>query len=151
MKNLLQTNVLSGLFFMLVGVGFLVPALQYGLGQASRMGPGYFPALLSIVLIGLGLTLAITGMTREQEDEPPITGFGLRAVVIVIGSILLFAFILQKAGLIASIFVLVVTSSLATRTAGKWQIWVFACTLAAFSAIIFVGLLGLPVPLWPRV
>lgn len=49
-----QKDFLSGLMFMVAGGTFAWGATSYQIGEAARMGPGYFPFTLGLILVGLG-------------------------------------------------------------------------------------------------
>ena len=51
-------DVFGGLIVMTIGTGFLVYSRALDIGTASRIGPGYFPTILSILIILLGLVIA---------------------------------------------------------------------------------------------
>lgn len=141
---------LAGLFFVVVGLGFLVAAQNYSLGSASRMGPGYFPSLLAGLLILIGSIVGLRSLRSTVDADGAIQApFSPRSAAIIIGSTLLFAAMLAYAGLIVAVIFLVFTSSAAVGRALHWQTFVLAVALAGFSAILFVTLLGLPVPVWP--
>jgi hypothetical protein len=146
-----KRDAISGLFFIIVGAGFLYASSHYQLGTASRMGPGYFPSLLSIVMIAIGCAITISGWRNASDSADDTLPLNLRGGAIIIGSVVLFAIILPRGGLLAAIFVLVVTSSVAAGRGFHWQTIVLAAALTVFSAVVFVKLLGLPVPLWPAI
>lgn len=56
----------AGLAFFVFGIGFAVLALNYPLGTTMRMGPGYFPVVLGLILAGLGLVVGL-GAFRSQS------------------------------------------------------------------------------------
>ncbi|CAH1649643.1 Tripartite tricarboxylate transporter TctB family protein [Hyphomicrobiales bacterium] len=148
MKTKLSPDVLAGFFFILVGLGFYLTAQNYPMGTAGRMGPGYFPAALAGILVLLGLAIGIQGM-RAPEDEEQAPVFSWKSAFIVTGATVLFAIVLEFAGVIAAIVALVVAGSAAVGRALHWQTFLLAIVLAAFSAILFVGILGVPMTLWP--
>ena len=146
-----RPDLFAGLFFILAGLGFLAAAQSYDLGSAARMGPGYFPSAVAGVLVLLGTAIAVQGLTAGAETSPgSAIAFSWTAAIIILGSAVLFALALSYAGVIAAILVTVVASSAAVGRAFHWQTILLAIALAAFSVVLFVLLLGLPVPLWPR-
>jgi hypothetical protein len=146
-----RPDLFAGLFFILVGLGFLAVAQSYDLGSAARMGPGYFPSAVAGVLVLIGAAVAAQGLMAGAGASPePTVPFSLTAAIIILGSAVLFAFALSYGGMIAAILVTVVVSSAAVGRAFHRQTFVLAVALAAFSVVLFVFLLGLPVPLWPR-
>ena len=45
----------SGFLFLFIGVGFFFGGADLTIGSASSMGEGYFPRLLSVTLISIGV------------------------------------------------------------------------------------------------
>jgi hypothetical protein len=89
-------DLVAGCLFLVVGVAFLVLAQDYQLGSARRMGPAYFPIVLSLVLIIIGLATVsraflVTGL--------PIRGGAGKSLALVTASVMLFGLIVQGAGL----------------------------------------------------
>ena len=113
-------DVFGGLIVMTIGTGFLVYSQALDIGTASRMGPGYFPTILSILMILLGLViagLALRGPTTEHS-------FGQvpwRGVLLLIGAVLFFGFALRGLGLAPAVLVVVLVTAWASRYAGAAQ------------------------------
>ena len=57
---------------------------------------------------------------------------------------------LAYGGLIAAIAVLVVVSAVASRESKVLETVALVAALVAFSVVVFVWLLGLPIPIWPE-
>ncbi|MDB5508062.1 MAG: hypothetical protein JWL93_531 [Hyphomicrobiales bacterium] len=146
----LRRDFLAGIFFVAIGLGFFVVSRTYNLGSASRMGPGYFPMLLGGVLMVIGALVSLKSL-RQTSDAGESVPVAVKSAAIIIGSTLLFALALTYAGLVIAVIVLVVAASAAVGRQFKWQTFALAAGLAAFSALLFVTLLGLPVPLWPNI
>src|SRR6266571_1517657 len=51
----------AGLIFVAFGIAAIVIGSNYALGTAARMGPGYFPRILGILMIVLG-TVVMFGL-----------------------------------------------------------------------------------------
>ena len=79
MKIKSQKDFFSGLMFMAVGVAFAWGATTYNIGEGARMGPGYFPLVLGILLAGLGAFIIFESLVVETEDGEPIGKLGLEA------------------------------------------------------------------------
>ena len=58
-------DFVAGLLFVAVGIAAIVIAANYPLGTAARMGPGYFPRILGILLILLGSALALRALRLQ--------------------------------------------------------------------------------------
>ncbi|RYH41152.1 MAG: tripartite tricarboxylate transporter TctB family protein [Alcaligenaceae bacterium] len=138
----------SGVMFVALGIGFAVQATKYSMGTAARMGPGYFPFWLGVVLALLGAIILI-GSLSKRATETTIDKFDFRIVALVVGSVILYGFILRPLGLYVSVFLLVVISSLASHEFSFKVAAANAIFLVLFSYLAFVKGLGLIFPLWP--
>ena len=136
----------SGLFFIAVAAGFIGLSHWYGMGTMHRMGPALFPTLVGVLLAGLGLVIALRSFAI---DGPPVPRFHARPITISLVAIALFGLALAHLGLIAAVAVLVLVGAVASRESKPLETVALAVALIAFSAAVFVWLLGLPIPLWP--
>ena len=136
----------SGVLFTLLGAGALAIGSKYTLGTASRMGPGYFPRILGILLIVLGGILALRALRVRGAPLPP---FHWRPLVIVLGSVVLFGAIVQKVGVALATVILIVTASAASREFRPRESLVVGVALAALAVGVFVVGLQLQLPIWP--
>ena len=140
-------DVWSGLIFTAAGAGAVVLGRESAMGTATKMGPGYFPTVLGVLLGLIGVALVVRAFVT---DGAPIRGFALRALVLVLGASVLFGIVLRGAGLIVALVALVLVSAAASRLV-QWKAAVaLAIGLATFSAVVFVKVLGLPIPLVGR-
>ncbi len=138
----------SGIMFIIVGLGFAAQASTYQMGTAARMGPGYFPFWLGIVLSLIGAIVMLSSFSRKAGPTK-IDRFDFRVLGLVVGSVILYGLILRPLGVYLSVFVLVVASSL-TSHEFNWKIAVGnAIFLVVFSYLAFIKGLGLIFPLWP--
>lgn len=135
----------AGIVYVVLGAGFALIARDYSLGTAIRMGPGYFPTVLGALLACVGLISVARGITRSGE---PLEGFAWRPVVFVSLSLILFAVLLNGAGLILALAALLLIAPMAAQSL-KYSVTgaLAAVFLIAFCALIFVEALGLPLPL----
>ena len=70
-----QKDFFSGLLFIIVGVAFAWGATSYKVGDAARMGPGYFPLLLGILMAIIGIAVTFYSLVVETEDGEKIGSF----------------------------------------------------------------------------
>ena len=68
MKLASQKDFFSGLMFTIVGITFAIGATNFTVGSAARMGPGYFPLLLGIVLAALGVIVTLQSFKSKAID-----------------------------------------------------------------------------------
>ncbi|WP_300300831.1 tripartite tricarboxylate transporter TctB family protein [Ferrovibrio sp.] len=136
-------DFLSGLMFIAFGAAFIYIAQDYTFGSPRRMGPAFFPVVLAIILVLIGLVVAVRGLL--VTEDPP-RGFTWRGLLLVIVSTLLFGALVRGAGLVVATPVLVCISAFASHLF-KWKITaIIAIGLTAFCVIVFVYALGLPMP-----
>jgi hypothetical protein len=134
--------------FIALGVGFSLKASQYQLGTSARMGPGYFPFWLGMVLALLGLVVLLSSLTKNAT-ETKIDKFDGRILLLVIGSVVLYGLVLRFLGVYLSVFALVIISSMASHEF-NWKVAVAnGLFLVVFSYLAFIKGLGLIFPLWP--
>jgi hypothetical protein len=136
----------SGLIFIGFGVGAIVIANNYPLGTAARMGPGYFPRILGILLILLGIALSLRALKLEGD---PIAAWKWRPTLTVLGSVVLFGFIVNAAGLVVSTIILIVMSSWASTEFRLKESIISGVLLSALVVGVFVIALKLQLPIWP--
>lgn len=138
----------SGVMFIALGLGAAWQATNYQMGTAARMGPGYFPFALGLVLAVLGAIILLCSLSKKAT-ETHIDKFEWRIAFLVVGSVVLYALILKLLGIYISVFVLVVISSMASYQF-SWKVAIGnGIFLVVFSYLAFVKGLGLIFPLWP--
>lgn len=138
----------SGLLFTSVGVAFLVLAQDNSMGSAADMGPAYFPSLVAILLIGLGLITCIRGASVASD---PIEFATLRPLVVIVLATIAFGLLLERLGLMLATGALVGISVFAGGTPRLTETVLLAAVLMAIGAVVFVWGLGVMVPLLPTV
>lgn len=136
----------SGVLFTLLGVGALAIGSQYTLGTAARMGPGYFPRILGILLIVLGVAIALRALRVRGEAMPR---FRVRPLVVVLGSVVLFGAIVRPLGVALSTVILIVVASAASSEFLPRESLLAGLLLAALAVGVFVVGLQLQLPIWP--
>ena len=150
-------DFLSGLMFTVVGVGFALGARDYTVGTAARMGPGYFPMMLGVLLAILGVLVTLKSFGGKLREGEEIGAIAWRPLLFIIGSNLLFGVLLgglpsiglPPFGLLPAIVALVVVSALAGAEFKLKEALVLSAILAVGSWLTFVKLLSLPFQLWP--
>jgi hypothetical protein len=129
-----------------IGVGTIILGSRYTLGSAARMGPGYFPRILGILLIVLGAVLALRA---TRTSGPPLPRFHWRPLVVVLGSVVLFGAIVNWMGVALSTVILIVAASAASREFRPREALIAGVLLATLAVGVFVIGLQLQLPIWP--
>ncbi|RXG98213.1 tripartite tricarboxylate transporter TctB family protein [Bradyrhizobium zhanjiangense] len=143
-----QRAFASGALFLAFAIFFFVMALNYPAGTAARMGPGYFPRLLAIVLAAIGLAVMLGAVLRTAERQR-LRSWDVKGLAWVTGSVILFALLLFPIGLIGALLVLIVVSSRASPEFAWKGALANAAILIALCLLVFVYGLGLQLPVWP--
>ncbi len=137
-------DFLAGLLFLAVALGTLYVARDYAMGSARRMGPGYFPTLLSWALAGLALILLVRSLFGGRDA---IDSFALKPLVLVIAGSIAFAILLRPAGLVIAILAVVLTGAAGSSESRPLPALLLALGLAAGSVLVFVIGLEQPFPI----
>lgn len=152
-----QKDFFSGLMFIAVGVAFAWGATTYTVGTGARMGPGYFPLMLGILMAFIGLAITFSSLTVETADGEKVGKFAWKPLGFIIGSNIVFGILLgglpglgvPAMGLIAAIYALTFIASLAGDTFRLKEVLILATVLAVGSYTAFVWMLKLQFQVWP--
>lgn len=157
MKIKSQKDFFAGVMFTVVGVAFAWGATTYNVGSGARMGPGYFPLMLGIVMAFIGLIIMFTGLTVETATGDPIGKWAWRQVFFILGANLAFGILLgglpsfgiPAMGLIIAIYALVLIAAQAGSKHALPSVLALATVLAVGSYIAFIWALKLQIQVWP--
>ena len=152
-----QKTFFSGLMFTCVGAAFALGAANYNVGSAARMGPGYFPLIVGVLLTVLGLVVISTAFTGKATDGDPVGKIAWKPLGFIIGANLLFGILLAGLrsiglpgmGLILAIYALVVVACMAGANFSMRLALVLATVLAIGSYLTFIVGLQLQFQVWP--
>lgn len=136
----------AGLVFIALAAAFIWIANGYRYGTPQRMGPGFFPIWVGGLLATLGLVITLRSFVIRG---PAIDAVGMRQLLVTMLAVVLFGVALSHLGLVAAIVVLVLVGAAADPSARVLESIALAIGLATFSVLIFVHLLGLPLPVFP--
>ena len=139
-------DLLAGGIFVLIGGTFVVGSLSYDLGTLLRMGPGYFPLLVGVILVGLGLGVVVKGLVAGE-----VISFGpipWRAVAAITFALVFFGLTVRRLGFVPTSAVTALLTTLASRRIRPLTAVAVAVGLTVASTLIFVVGLQLRIPLW---
>lgn len=152
-----QKDLFSGLMFMGIGVAFSVGAMSYNVGDAARMGPGYFPLMLGILMTAIGAVITFKALVVETEGGGKVGKWAWKPLFFIIFANVVFGILLAGLpsiklpayGMIAAIYALTFIASMA-ETGWKFKnTLILATVLAVGSYLAFVVALKLQFPVWP--
>ena len=134
-------EVICGGVFVGVAALFAYGTIDLPMGTAIRMGPGYFPLMLAIILGALGLLIIVKGLGRATS---PIGGVPWRGVLFILLGPILFGLTVRGLGIVPAIALVALIAALASAKAGWRTIVLLPIALTAFCVIVFSYGLGLP-------
>lgn len=143
-----QKDFGAGLMYMVIGLFFTYMATQYSMGTPAKMGPGYFPFWLGLVMTALGLVILIKSLGAKAAIEK-IPPFNWRVIALITGSVVLYGVLLPIMGFIVAVFVLVFLSASASHEFHWKGTLMNAIFLIVFTYLVFVVGLKLQFPLLP--
>lgn len=152
-----QKDFFAGLMFMGVGVAFAWGATNYNVGTGARMGPGYFPLMLGVLMAVIGAAITFTSLVVETVGGGKIGKWAWKPLFYVIAANVVFGVLLAGLpsikfpafGLIVAIYALVFIASMAEAGWKFKTTLILATVLAVGSYFAFVVALKLQFPVWP--
>ena len=134
--------------YRVIGLFFTIVATQYPMGTAAKMGPGYFPFFLGILMTILGLIVAVKALSATAAIEA-IPKFNWRVIAQITGSVVLYGLLLPRMGFLIAVVVLVLVSASASKEFTWKGSLINAAFLVIFTYSVFVVGLKLQFPLLP--
>ena len=152
-----QKDFFAGLMFAAAGIAFAWGATNYTIGEGARMGPGYFPLVLGILLTLIGVFVVFEALVVETEDGEPIGKAAWKPLFFIIASNVVFGICLgglpkigiPAMGLIVGIYALTFIASMAGDEHKNKEVIFLDTVLAVISYLAFIVLLKLQFPVWP--
>jgi uncharacterized membrane protein YidH (DUF202 family) len=136
-----RTEALCGILFVAAGGFFAWQSLNMALGTAFRMGPGYFPFVLAVVLVVLGVVILLRSAKVESEGLGPIAW---RGMFFILAAPIFFGFTVRGLGFVPSIFFTALIAAFASQKMSLTMALVLSVLLTIFSVVVFNYGLGLP-------
>ena len=137
----------AGILFIAIGAFAVIVALNYPMGTAARMGPGYFPRALGTLLMILGGASLVRGL---RQQGAPIMPWQFRPIIVVLGSTVVFGLIVQYVGLAISTVLLVFASSFGSHEFRPKEAVLAGLFMAVLCVAVFVYALHIQLPVWPQ-
>jgi len=146
MKMELRSNkdFWAGMMFFITGAGAMFIARTYPYGTTLRMGPGYFPIVLSVILIAFGLFVMVRGLRNFEKIQG---NWSIRALIVLPLSMVLFGVLMELAGFIPALAGLIFVSAASGREFKFKEVLLLTVLLGVMSVAMFIWGLGLPYPL----
>lgn len=140
-------SFLPGAVVVAVGAAIAFGASAYAFGSMLRPGPGFFPLVIAVVLMLMGLGVLAEARRAVQAGQPPATGepIAWRALIGTVAAILVFALSVERIGFVPATLLLIAICGLTERR-GDWpMLGAVAVVLAVIGSVVFIWGLGLPI------
>ena len=135
----------AGALYLALAVAVLWIGRTYPIGSSARMGPGYFPAALGLLLAFFGAISVARSFVRAGETIAP---FAWRPLLLVLGSVVVFGLLVNGLGALIALPILIVVAAMASRYSRPDATSVAALIgMTAFCILVFIKGLGMPMPL----
>jgi hypothetical protein len=136
------TDALAGLLFVAFGLLFGVQSFGLEIGTAFHMGPGYFPLVLSVLLILLGLLIIVQSV--HDRGSEAIGTLAWRGILFILPAPVFFGLTVRGLGFVPAVFLTTLTAGLASFKLRLHWALLLAVAVTAFTTVVFSYGLGLP-------
>lgn len=135
------TNALCGAIFIGIGGFFIYQCLGLDIGTAFKMGPGYFPLVLALILALLGVVILIQATRVHGEPLGPIA---LRGMLFILPAPIVFGLTVRGLGFVPSLFITALIACFASHRMKPLTAIALSIAITVFSVAVFSYALGLP-------
>ena len=143
-----QKDFFSGLMFLVIGGAFALGATSYTIGTSARMGPGYFPMMLGVIMAILGAVVLFYSLIVETPGGDPVTAFAWKPIIYILGATKRRSS--PTPGMFAAIYLLTILASKAGNEFKIKEVLILGTILSLISYLAFIVLLKLQMPIWPE-
>jgi hypothetical protein len=130
----------SAIVFLLMGLVGLYFGRDLNYGSAAHMGPGYFPSILSWLIIGIGIVVGLMSLSSEAPQFRPL--------LFVLLSVIVFGYLMSYVGLAITGVVMTLIAAFARREVKLFESLLLGIGLSIGCVLIFAYGLGQPLPAW---
>lgn len=155
-SGLLPRERAAGLLLVVIGAVAFWSSLELPFIRGGSVGAGLMPRLLGVFITGLGIAQLVLSFRRPG---PAVSGWNARDIVMLLGSVILFAITIRgydlgaieipPLGIVVAGPLAVVTAGLAARDVRLGELTIFAVVMSAACLGLFRFALGLPLPVAP--
>jgi Tripartite tricarboxylate transporter TctB family len=144
----------GGGLLMIIGVLAAWVAVGYNVGTPARMGPGFFPLAIGVLMAVTGLLIAVSARSDPPSDLTA-AGHGhsggipdMRGGICIVASVLAFQFLGVYGGLVPATFAIVFISALGDRSNTLFQAFMLSMSMCLIAVVVFWWALQLQLPLF---
>lgn len=136
----------GGALMILIGLSAAYAGSRYPTGTLARMGPGFFPTAVGVILAAIGLAIALSA--SPDAESAAHSPFDWRAWAGIIGATLAFIVLGEYGGLVPATFAIVFISALGDRTNTLKQAFWLSVGMVVIAAVVFHWALQLQLDLF---
>ncbi len=137
-----------------IGAFVIVTSVGYRVGSLTKMGAGFFPLVLGVLLLLTGVAIGLTASPREQPraDEGQIHhhggAFEWRSWICIVGGLVAFIVLAEYGGMLPASFVSVFLAALGDRENTVRHAAILGLAMVVIYVVVFHFGLKLPQPLF---
>jgi hypothetical protein len=143
----ISKELLSSVAFTAIGCVALFLSRGLQLGTTLTMGPGYFPTILGVALLLLGVIGIVQALVAQ--NVVPVGALATRQLILVPISIFVFGPLLERAGLVVAVTATTLIASMASPRVRPLYALLGAGFLVVLTCLLFIRFLGLPIAALP--
>jgi len=137
LSRIKAVDILAGGFVVLIGVLAIVESTSFDMGTSRRIGPGYFPFYVGMLMVLLGIAIAVENLWARTSSDfgwslPP-----MRSPLLILAAVAAFAVMIERFGMFPSIFAAVFLGSLADTNTAIWQKLAISVAVPVVCVVIF--------------
>ncbi len=140
-----QRDLGAGIVIVIIGLAGAYFAGDLRVGTASKMGPGYFPQIISWCIVALG---AFIGVRSLGTNGPPVERIYFRPMAVLVVSSLIFGYAIEQVGLVVASVAAMLIAPYARPGVSFREALLLSIGLTIFAVVVFVWALGQPLPVW---
>lgn len=154
-RNIRIREYYAGALMALIGIGTMLEGSSYQFGSAAQIGPGFFPVVLGILLVAVGILIAATQQGAAEARHPHAKvghsgdgPFDLKGGTAIIAGVVSFIILGHFAGLVPATFSCVFISAIGDRTTTLKGAATLAIIVTALGSVVFSVMLNVQFPLF---
>ncbi|MFY0617756.1 tripartite tricarboxylate transporter TctB family protein [Shimia sp.] len=141
-------RAVSGGVLLVAGLVMLFFAWSYPTGSLNQMGPGFMPQTIGILLSCLAAAIIIIDLRAPELAQGGAMHW--RGLIFVSAAIIIFAVLVDVAGLVPSMFLAVIVSMFADSQARPFSALIYTVIATFLGWLLFLVGLELPIPAFWR-
>lgn len=147
-KQSLAMRAVSGGVLLVAGLVMLGFAWGYPTGTLNQMGPGFIPQTIGILMSCLAVAIIVIDLRAPELQQGGAINW--RGLIFISAAIIIFAVLVDVAGLVPSMFLAVAVSMFADDQARPLSVLIYTVIATFLGWLLFLVGLELPIPAFWR-